>query len=106
MKILQGMELTHLSMSSPIGENNQPAKVSIMKSEGVPQGAATSCSLSTIANESHARLRVLPQAIGPPIIILEVFYADDALVFSNSANCVDHLSSEEAGITVNESKSQ
>jgi len=84
----------------------QEDDLQVLKQAGVPQGAATSCSLSTVANEQHACIRVVHQQIGPPIIILEVFYADDALVFSNSANCINHLSDEKAGLMVSEPKSK
>lgn len=59
-----------------------------------------------MANQKFAGVRVIQRPSGSPIIILEVFYADDAIVFSNSKDCVNYLSDELAGIAVNESKSK
>lgn len=67
---------------------------SLHKKVGVPQGAATSCSLS-ILNLTHLFTKF------PGIVM----YADDGLVFPKSCTIEPNLDNPEAGIYQNQSKS-
>lgn len=97
MKVLSGMELTHLSLSSPEG-SPQPSKVSILKKEGVPQGAATSCGLSTIPLSSVTNRTLKSGTVS--------MYADDGLLFSPNQETEEiRAKFEEVGSPINEAKS-
>jgi len=68
----------------------------VTKDRGVPQGAPTSCSLSTLALrrlESNHEI---------------LFYADDVIYFpqNSTSNPVKMLTSSKFGLEVNEEKSQ
>jgi hypothetical protein len=67
-----------------------------VKSEGVPQGAPTSCSLSTISLRGIERKYDI------------LAYADDIIYFPKSSDVdpIKDLSSDQLGLKVKESKSR
>lgn len=75
------------------------------KEYGVPQGAATSCSMAIIANEVESFTRTVMTKDGKEITVKCVFYADDGVLFSNSPEGVEHLNNKKAGIEMNKDKS-
>lgn len=79
---------------STIIQNLLKSGYSLYKNIGVPQGAATSCSLSILnLKEMFNSLKGL------------VMYADDGLVFPENSNQEPNLNNLEAGIYQNQSKS-
>lgn len=72
-----------------------PAGWEIHRSRGVPQGAATSCGVSTV------NLHYVWKRLGRSLVM----YADDGLVFPSSPSDIKKLSDPSRGIEVNESKS-
>lgn len=89
-----------------------------LKQIGVPQGAATSCGLSTV-NVKHLTndwqliedgkaTSTIVERFGRdgPFKMYTVMYADDGIVFSDSAQCVEALDRPVAGVEVSKSKSR
>jgi hypothetical protein len=78
------------------------------KENGVPQGAATSCSLSTIALDSITSPDVLSRSFDGESCPKVVMYADDGIIFAQNEEDVNRVLSlfKPSGVSVNESKSQ
>jgi hypothetical protein len=78
------------------------------KENGVPQGAATSCSLSTIALDSVTSPDELSRSLGGASGLSVVMYADDGIIFAQNEEDVNRALSlfNPTGVSVNESKSQ
>jgi hypothetical protein len=74
----------------------------------VPQGAATSCSLSTIALDSITSPGELSRSLGAESGLSVVMYADDGVIFAQNEKEVNRALSlfKPTGVSVNESKSQ
>jgi len=75
------------------------------KSKGVPQGAAISCSLSSVASAHLTSGEILLEK--GQVKLLIVMYADDGIIFSNSSLCEDYIKSPNRidGVSINETKS-
>jgi len=80
------------------------------KENGVPQGAATSCSLSTAALDYITSPDRLLNALNLPDSsgLSVVMYADDGLIFAQCEEDVNRVLSlfKPTGVSINESKSQ
>lgn len=77
-----------------------------MKSKGVPQGAAISCSLSNVASTHLTNGLILLER--GEVKLLIVMYADDGIVFSNSSLIEEYMNQPDLipGVSLNKEKSR
>lgn len=93
IELMERQELNDMKVS----QSNKDDKPSLTKDEGVPQGAATSCSLATLVLRYLERDEDL------------ILYADDILLFpkTSTENPLRHgcLNSQIAGVSAHKEKS-
>lgn len=106
LRVSRDAILSRKEEPTPTPDQAQPAEAPLppfpkdmgMKEKGVPQGAATSCSLSTI-NLHKLLVEESKNSVG---------YADDGLIFPSDPNIdpVKYLEERTGGVEVNETKSR